>query len=375
MFLRIAAILAAMLLMVLPCRAESEVEKELSEMLSTIPNDVAKLLPKDFLVSSEALPDHLDEVLESGFWGRLLQSLFYDSLKASSSALLSLFAIVLTASVLGTFKESLGSEALSGAVSLAVSSVMLSIIIKCSSAHVESVTAYTHKLSSLCAGMLPLMGTLLATGGSGSAAVATHGGFMMILGIIEAVVGQAFPAIAGTSLAFCAAGAFGSRLRLGAVARAFRRGFGIFFGAVTALLGFLISIKIGIAAAGDSVAMRASKLFASNAIPVVGAAVGDSLRTLATSLSYIKTISGSAGIVFILLLALPIFIKLWLFRSGMVLISSAAEMLGCERERELISGAVSVYGYMLAIVAITAVVFILMLTLFLKTGLAFGGAI
>jgi hypothetical protein len=141
------------------------------------------------------------------------------------------------------------------------------------------------------------------------------------------------------------------------------------------LLSFIISIKIGIAAAGDSVAMRGAKMFASNAIPLVGSAIGETFRTVASALTYIKSVSGAVGIVLILLLALPIFLSIWLYRCGLVLLSSAAEMLGCDRERELLSGVVSVYGYMLAVIAISAVVFILMMTLFTKSTLAFGGGL
>ena len=130
-----------------------------------------------------------------------------------------------------------------------------------------------------------------------------------------------------------------------------------------------MSIKIGIASAADSVAMRGAKMFASNAIPMVGSAIGDSFKTLATALSYIKGVSGTVGIIILILLALPVFISVWLYRSGLVLLSGAAEMLGCERERELVSEVVSVYGYILAVVAIVTVVFILMLTLFTKTTL------
>ena len=74
-------------------------------------------------------------------------------------------------------------------------------------------------------------------------------------------------------------------------------------------------------------------------------------------------------------MALPTFWSVWLYRCGLVLVSGAAEMLGCDRERELLSGVVSVYGYILAVIAISAVVFILMLTLFTKSTLAFGGGL
>ena len=289
--------------------------------------------------------------------------------------MLAVFAVLIASSLISLFKDSFRSEALSGAVSLATSAVLISLLVKAASSHIEAVNLYLSRLRELCLGMIPVMGTVLAMGGNGGAAVATHGGFMMVLGVMEAVVGQAFGGIVGVSLALSAANVFSGKFRLSAVARAVRRCFGVFFGVVTALLGFILSIKIGIAAAGDSVAMRGAKIFASNAIPVVGAAVGDSLRTLATALSYIKSVSGTVGIVLILLLALPTFLTVWLFRSGLVLLSGAAEMLGCDRERELLSGVISVYGYVLGAVALTAVVFILLLTLFIKTALAFGGGI
>lgn len=363
-------------LLALPCGAEEiDLDREFSDMITAVPDDIAKLLPDSFFDGVDGAAEGLDEVLEVGFWRELIRGLFLDGFAEITPALLSLFAIILVSALVSTFKDALRSEALSGAVSLAVSVVMISIFIRLASAHVELVVKYIDRLSQLCVAMLPIMGALLAMGGSGGAAVATHGGFLMILGVIEAVVGEAFGGIVGISLAMSAANIFSGRFKLSAVARAIRRCFGIFFGIVSSLLGFLLSIKIGIATAADSVAMRGAKMFASNAIPMVGSVIGDSFKTLATSLSYIKSVSGTVGIILLLLLALPIFISVWLYRSGLVLLSGAADMLGCDRERELISGVVSVYGYILAVVAIVTVIFIFMLTLFTKCTLAFGGVI
>lgn len=376
MWLKFFAVAFALVALVLPCAAEeADISSEFSDMMDAVPDDVARLLPDSFFDGVDGAAEGLDEVLEPSFWGELFGGLFTDALAEIAPVLLSLFAVLLVSALISTFKDTFHSEALSGAVSLAVSVVMISVFVKLASSHVELVTGYIERLSSLCLAMLPVMGTLLAMGGSGGAAVATHSGFLMVLGVIEAVVGEAFGGIVGISLAMSAANIFAGKFRLSAVSRAIRRCFGIFFGIVTSLLGFLLSIKIGIASAGDSVAMRGAKMFASNAIPVVGAAIGDSFKTLATAISYIKTVSGTVGIVLLLLLALPVFVSIWFCRMGLVLLSGAAEMLGCDRERELIAGVVSVYGYILAVVAIVTVVFVLMLTLFTKSTLAFGGVI
>ena len=376
LWVKICAVLAACLLFLLPCAAEDvNIDKEFSDMMDAVPDDVARLLPNGFFEGVDGAADGLDEVLKPSFWKEIFGGLFADGAAEILPVLLSLFAVLLVSSLLSVFKDVLRSEALSGAVSLAVSVVMISMFVKLASEHIDLALDYIDKLSKLCLAMLPVMGTLLAMGGSGGAAVATHGGFLMILGVVEAVVGEAFGGIVGISLAMSAANVFSGRFRLAAVARAIRRCFGIFFGIVTSLIGFLLSIKIGIASAADSVAMRGAKMFASNAIPMVGSVIGDSFKTLATALAYIKSVSGVVAIILIILLVLPVFLNIWLFRSGLVLLSGAAEMLGCDRERELISGVVSVYGYILAVVAIVTVVFLLMLTLFTKSTLAFGGGI
>ena len=370
------ALILALLAFALPCASEEpDVDREFRNMMEEIPDDVANLLPESFFDGIDGAAKGLGEITDMPFWHRLLGDIFSDSLKEIFPILLSLFAVLLASALLGVFRDTLRSNALSGAVGLAVSVVMISMFVRLASAHVELAFGYVERLSRFCVAMLPIMGTILAMGGSGGAAVATHGGILMLLGVIEAVVGEAFGGIVGISLAFSAANVFSGRFKLGAVARAVRRCFGIFFGVVTSLMGFLLSLKIGIASATDSVAMRGAKIFASNAIPIVGSSIGDSFKTLSTALSYMKTVSGSVGVILILLLALPVFISVWLYRSGLVLLSGAAEMLGCDRERELISGIVSVYGYILAVVSVVTVVFIFMLTLFTKSTLAFGGGI
>ena len=363
--------------MCLPVSAETEgladVEAEFSQMMTAIPDDVAKLLPDSFFDGPLNAAEGLDGTLEPSFWWNVVWGELTFGMRSVTPILLSILAVLIVSAIVSTFKDTLRSEALSSAVGLAVSVVIVSFLVKNAASHIEAVTVYFGRLYDVCLAMLPVMGAILAMGGSGMAAVATHGGFLLVLGALEAFVGQAFGGIAGMSLAMTAANAVSVKFRLSAVARAVRKCFGIFFGVITAALGFIISLKIGIAAAGDSMAMRGAKIFASNAIPIVGSAVGDSLKTLVTALSYIKSVSGAVGIVVILLLVLPVFLNIWLFRAGLILLSGAAEMLGCDRERDLLSGVVSVYGYMLAVVAVTAVIFIIMITLFSKTALAFGG--
>ena len=377
MWVRVLAVFALMLAFVFPTSAEdmgvADIEKEFSQMMTAIPDDVARLLPDSFFDGPLQAAEGLDDTLNAEFWWESFCRQLNYGMRDMAPVFLSIMAVLIVSALVSSFKEVFHSEALSNAVGLAVSVVLVTMIVRFAIGHIEAVKEYFDRLYEVCLAMLPVIGAVLATGGSGMAAVATHGGFLAVLGVLEFFVGQSFGKIVGISLALNAASSLNVRFRLSAIGRAVRRCFGIFFGVVTSCLGFIISLKIGIAAAGDSMAMRGAKLFASNAIPIVGSVVGDSLKTLVTALSYIKSVSGAVGIVIILLLVLPVLINVWLFRVGLVLLSAVAEMLGCEKERELLSGAVSVYGYMLAVIAVTAVIFIIMMTLFSKTALAFGG--
>ncbi len=374
MFRKLFALILLSFLLAVPIAAENDAG--FGEMIENAPPEATELLPEEFFEGSpESAARGLEKLLEGRYFGELLGDLLLGGLESAMPALMSLFSVLVVSALLSTFKESLKSEALSGAVGLASAAALTVILVRSAAAHIEAVEGFLQRLSQLCLAMLPVMGSVLAMGGSGGAAAATNGGFLMILGVMEAVVGEAFGSIVGVSLALCAANIFSAKFRLAAIARAVRRSFGIFFGAVMSLLGFVVSLKIGIASAGDSMAMRGAKMFASNAIPLVGAAIGGTFGTLATALSYIKSISGAVGILLIFLLALPTFLTVWMYRCGLVLLSGAAEMLGCDRERELLSGVVSVYGYMLAVVAVSAVIFILLLTLFMRSTLAFGGVL
>lgn len=374
MWVRLVTALLLLTVFVLPCSAEADVG--LSDMMNELPDGLDKLLPDEFFGGNTGdVAKGLEKTLDAEYLWGLIKEWLYGSAEETSAIMLSLFSVLVASALLSVFKESLRSEALSGAVGLASSAAITVILVKGAAAHIEAVERFAERLTQLCMAMLPVMGTVLAMGGNGGAAVAAHGGFIMILGVVEAVVGEAFGAIAGIGLALSAADVFSSKFRLSAVARAVRRGFGIFFGAVMSLLGFVVSLKIGIASAADGLAMRGAKMFASNAIPLVGSAIGGTLGTVASAVSYIKSVSGTVGMVLILLLALPVFLNVWVYRCGLVLLSGAAEMLGCDKERELMSGVVSVYGYMLAVVAVSAVTFILLLTLFTKSTLAFGGVL
>ena len=127
-----------------------------------------------------------------------------------------------------------------------------------------------------------------------------------------------------------------------------------------------------LSASADTVSARAAKLLASNVIPIVGSSVGDTLRTLSSAVGYIKNVCGIGGIIFILLLVLPIIIRLLLIRWAFILAVAVADVLGCSAQSRLLSELGSVYGVLIAVISMCSVMFILAITIFLRSSIAVG---
>jgi hypothetical protein len=85
---------------------------------------------------------------------------------------------------------------------------------------------------------------------------------------------------------------------------------------------------------------------------------------------YLKGIVGIWGIALVALLLLPVLISLVLTRLAFLLGSGVADMLGCDTEGRLLSELGGVYAIMVAVVSMSAVMFIFALTIFSKTVVA-----
>ena len=105
---------------------------------------------------------------------------------------------------------------------------------------------------------------------------------------------------------------------------------------------------------------------------MVGSTVGESLRTLATSVKLRSTV-GVAGIVTVALLLLPFIIGLFLTRFALSSAAAVGEMIGCKSIVKLYRELASLYGYIIAAAAMASLLCVLSLTLFALGSTAIGG--
>ena len=149
MLRRALVLLLVLAFFILPCSAETDIDSEFKDMMNAVPDDLAGLLPEAFFDGINGAAEGLGEIGEMSFWRQLLGNIFSDSFKEIFPTLLSLFSLLLVSALLTVFKDVLRSNALSGAVGLAVSAVMISIFVRLASEHVELAFGCIEKLSQI----------------------------------------------------------------------------------------------------------------------------------------------------------------------------------------------------------------------------------
>ncbi|MBQ8208228.1 MAG: hypothetical protein IJZ89_05790 [Clostridia bacterium] len=349
-------------------------EKEYNSFISSIPDEIAELLPRG--IFSEDVTERTEAVTELtepvGFLGIILDMLgFY--MKDALGMFARLMALVLLSALAHAMFGSMGNKALREPFSLCTTAAIVAAVIGEQTEMIRMADQFLERLLTLVNSMIPLIGVLYAAGGNVSTAAAGTASLSLFLSICENLCGITLMPAVGICLAFSAASAFSSHLSLGEISGTFKRMYTYGLGLLMAIMALVMGMQNQLTAKADSLSARAAKYAVGSFIPVVGGAVGDSLRTVAASVEYIRSAVGGIAIIVIIILLLPPLISLALGRSAVNISSSAAKMMGCEREGRLLSEIGNIYGYMMAVCSICSVIFIYALTLFIRCSAAAGG--
>lgn len=236
--------------------------------------------------------------------------------------------------------------------------------------HFERLELFFERIAMLVNGMIPVTASLWALGGNVTTASAGSATLYCFLTVIEKLwASSAIPVCALLiMLGFC--DVLCSELRTGRVVGTVKRIYGFFLGLSMTVLLSSLAAQTTLTAVADGVSARAGRLVSSTVIPIVGGNLGEALRTVASSVTYLKSIFGVGGIVMIALLTLPMAISVLLTRFVFGICSALADIIGCGEEAKLLSSFSDAYGCMLAVVSGVGMMLVLSLCIFMKTAVA-----
>jgi len=284
--------------------------------------------------------------------------------------LATLCGLLLLAAVLGALKNSFGGSALSGAVDFLTSAAIFAAILSYQYRYLTEAQEMLTRLSSLMGAMIPIAGSVWAMGGNVSTASVGTASLYAFLTVTQRIVGQTVVPVCSFCMAAALCRSLGGDSSLRGISSAVKKIYTFTLGLIMTLLLTSLGASTTLSAAADSVAARTAKLLSASVIPTVGGSIGETLRTVAASVGYLKSIVGIGGIVLVMLLVLPTVLSLLSVRLVFLLAGGLAEILGCEKEARLLEELGGVFGCLLAVTAMSGVMFILALTIFVKSTVA-----
>ena len=343
---------------------------ELSQELSEWSGD--RLPEEIYSQSVDEVGEAVKKMSDGKFWLKEISSVLKERFFFSASLFSRLCGLLILASVFGALSRSLSSESMSGAVRFCTATAIFASIIYIQTEHFQKVELFFQRLVGIMSAMIPITGTVWAMGGNISTASAGTSALYVFLNVCELIFAKSLVPVCClfTALALC--NTLSPEMGMKGLTGALKKTYGFFIALIMTILTASLSAQTTLCAAADSTGARAARLVSSNIIPMVGASVGETLRTLATSVQYLKSIVGIGGVIFILLLFIPVLIELLLTRLVFLLTSGVAEMLGCETEGRFLSEIGGVYGILIAVVSMCSVMFMFALTIFSKTAVAIG---
>ena len=277
---------------------------------------------------------------------------------------LSVMGILLIFSAVDGFAVNSVGNATTALVCFLGSLSLLSPIFTLISAVRQAVEAITNFMFSF----VPIYAGIALSGGY----TATAGGFSALLlaatEVISQFISYLFIPISGASMCLGICGTLSPIPIAGKLCEFIKKTSLWAMGIAVAVFSGILSLQTAVTTAGDTLGIRTSKAVLSSTIPVMGPAIAETLSTARGCLTLLRSGVGIYGAAAVLLLVLPIVTELTLWRISMWLLGGTAEILNLNKTAPLFKYVDFCLAILLGSVLFTALIFIIALTVTIKTG-------
>ena len=350
-----------------------DIGEEYEQMLDGIPQDIAEMLP-DGLFSDDLSEIHgaVEQMSSFEYIINTVVHLFGLRLGDAVRLFASLVGLVVLSALLRSVRSLIRSPVLGSTVGFCSTAALLGAVVMLQYEQLNMISTFLDRLNILAEAMIPIMGVLYAMGGNVAAAAVNNSAMMIFLTVCQTLCNRTVLPVTVLCLCFSLASAFSPAIDMKGIAGFVKKSYTVIISFTMTLLITVLAAQSTLAAASDGLGGRAAKFVAGHFIPVIGGTVGESLKTVAGSIKYIRSTVGVAGIIIIVLLVLPPLISVILTRLSVMLSGTAARLLGCHEEAGLLGEVTNIYGYLLAVICACSVMFIFALTLLAHTSAAIG---
>ena len=370
--LLIYAIVTA-LLFVMFCECINAGDYGLDSFKESIPSDIADLIPDDaFSEDAETSAAAVAGVSGFGFFADYISRLLFEGFPDAVSLLFSLLGMLILCGAVKLFAKSIKSPSVAASFELCTSFSFAAIVFKTQFLILSATEEYLTRLGVIMGAMIPVMSTVYAAGGNISSASVNGCGMLIFLEFSELVLSDVLLPLVKFCYALSFAGLISGSLKLGGLSAIIRKTstFAITF--VASVIGAVMAFQNVLSQSADNAASRIVKFSLGSFIPIVGSALSDTVKTLSSGLTRVKNSTGVLGIVLIILIALPPLIAVFLHKFSLGVAAAFSDMLGCEKETGFLSEVASLQNMIVAVICISALVFVFSVSTFIASTLVVG---
>ncbi len=343
----------------------SSMEGELSEFEQSLPDYIKDILPDD-IFSGEFSPLTKGEINSKTFFDTAIDSLLAGIPSVLSSVALILAAVIIS-SVFNTASNGLNTSMLKESYNLCSSLCISLSVFNLVSNLSSSVISYMRTLCTVMNTFAPVMTVINIFSGKLSTAALGNASMMMFIALVENVLLACLVPIISVSLVFSIIKSISGDSDIGGISKLVKNTFITLTVFTMMIFSFVFSFQSTLTQSADSLSMKTAKFAVGSFIPIVGPSISEALRTVTSSIALIKNCLGALGMICVLLLTLPIVISVYLHKLCLDICASLSGMIGCEKEKGIISDASGICGFILAMVACTGMFFIFILSIFIKS--------
>ena len=313
-------------------------------------NDIVNALSPEageILEELEATPDNGGSAITAESIFTMIWEIIRENASKPLAMLVSVIAVVLLCSVTDSMHD--GGSTLSATFGTVGVLACSGIICTSFAAVMESSKTAIEALSSFLAVYIPTFAGIMAASGQ----TATASAYNATITVASQLVSQLFSAfifpLSSCMMGISIAGAVNPDLKINSIAEAAKKLVNWCMGLLMAVFAGLLSVQSFVAAAADSVSMRAIKFTISGAVPIVGGAVSDALQTVKGSMTLLKSTTGSFGIIASVAVILPVILSAALFRIALLISSAISDSFGTSRLTVLLKSGESVLAIVIAV--------------------------
>ena len=369
----ISAVIVAILIIALSTLSASaqdisDLEKSVDDLMSSLSDEVIADLERIGANSTDLIDLQnvsFDKVVN------LILDKFSDNSAGALSACAVVIAILILNALIDSYKDALRQssmqEVLSVVSTLCITTTLVLPIIDLISDSIATITDAANFMLIY----IPIMVAILTF--SGQAVTGASYYSMMVLACqgVSQLSTKFISPLLNVYLGFCVSSSITDRVNLRSLCQMFSKVIKWLISFTMTVFSALMTIRGMITTAYDSVTARAVRFTMSSFIPIVGAALSESYKTIQGSINLLRTGAGVFVILAILVVFLPTIIRCLLWLMSVNICKSVGEIIGVTSPINMLTSVSSVISTIFAITVCIMSVFVISTALLITLG---GGA-